>query len=139
INDQTAQREPQALLEIGRLAESGKAHIGRHPIRSRHACPAFPLPNCWSRQSAGQPALLALGLSLPSGFGFCGRSSSFPPAFSTTSAALLEARVTVIVIADLSAPCPRRLIPPHGFESTPAATRAAASTGSLSDSLPASM
>src|SRR5262249_26902257 len=139
IDQERAEREPDALLELLRLGERREIEIGgklfccRDHGPSRYA-PSKPVVLFRARRLhiGIKLAVRLFRVSAPAGF-------TDPPPFSPAPTADLEAPQTEKATLALISPEPSRRTPSLALLSTPAFTKASASTVAPASSLPASI
>src|SRR3984885_5900372 len=162
INDQRAEREPDALLEFVGLGEGRPVDIGCELFGGRRhggfapggaSGPAPHLIICLSRQPspalaetplayghrARQCHLPAINVQEAEGAASCRSVLTLPPAFSIAAAALFDATSTSKVALVVNSPTPRTLTPSRLRVTIPAFMRLSTVIGSAALSLPASI
>src|SRR6185369_2561386 len=139
VDQQRAEREPDALFELFGLGEGREVEIGGElfccrdhglelPFRPPRNVPLGAPTDLYRHQAGCSPAS-RLGA----------RTVTEPPAFSTAATADLDAPHTVNATLALISPVPSNRTPSLARLSTPAFTKASASTGAPESSLPASI
>src|SRR5208282_1250965 len=158
-DDQSAEGEPDALLQFVSLGEGGPVDIGCELFGGRrHGALRAALPRKLLMFTNVFSPRLSDAASTPLSYGLRGRhrhpegrdheaeaaASSrrvlrLPPAFSIAAAALFEAAATSKLAFAFSSPEPRILTPSRGCVTTPAFIRLSSVIGSSTLSLPASI
>ena len=137
VDDQRAEREPDALLELGRLGEGaeidiggelfgGRCHIWHAPLMRSAASYGVAGPAHSKARAAGHGPRLGLRACVSSLLRGLGRlHDDRAAAFSTAAIADFEAPATSMVSLAFSSPLPSRRTPSRTRRRRPAATSAA--------------
>src|SRR5262249_41711647 len=142
IDQQRAEREPDPLLEFLGLGERREIEVGGKLFCCRDHGPEAPVPppkTPTARSGRARRGLYGNKAACPPAPRFGASRVTDPPAFSTAATADLDAPQTEKATLTLISPDPSSRTPSLALLSTPAFTKASASTVAAPSSLPASI